>query len=638
MAAAKAPTFSNDLLIKRLPWILGLLACFVYFSTINHGFVLDDIAVIEQNAFVQQGWAGIPKILTTFYWDGYWDQSSGIYRPLSLILFAIEYALSPKNPAIHHFVNIVFYGLICGLSFRVLRGLFPSISTIGLFLGLLLFIVHPAHTEVVANIKSRDELLALFFFLGACYFLFAKSERTTRHLIFAVILFLLALLSKEGILVLLPVLLIVEWLRSERKQRLWTALSLIGISLLWFSWHQHVIGQYTPVEYTYQDNSILASPDLLQQKATGLAIFGMYVLKTVYPYTLSYDYSFPQIPLASFGSPAALFGLALLLALLVVGIWSLRKKATGLFVGIALLALPLVLASHILTPIGTTMADRFLFVPSLGLALLLALLLDFFALKKPSFVRPTQVSIGILTVVFLVQAIQRNKDWESNATLFTSDVNHAPNSARVHYNFGTLLQNQLGATPSPEAVNQAFNEFTTALSLDEQYTDAYINRGTLLIASKEYTKAIENYRPALIHCKPHPEILGGLGECYYKLEQKDSALTYLQSALDNGNTHAGTYEICGTLLFEKLKFTDAERCFAEGLKSYPDNVSLLTNYGNSLAAQQKFAAAIAAFEKARSLEPNNTQLLLFLVKSYESSGNSEMAMKYTEAWKKVTGH
>ena len=94
---------------KYVVYILAAIAFLTYVNTLGHGFVLDDIAVIGENKLVHEGLAGIPRILTTFYWQGYWDVNAGLYRPLSLVMFAIEWQISPGNPFIHHLVQVDFH-------------------------------------------------------------------------------------------------------------------------------------------------------------------------------------------------------------------------------------------------------------------------------------------------------------------------------------------------------------------------------------------------------------------------------------------------------------------------------------------------------------------------------------------------
>src|ERR1017187_6894499 len=107
---------SSSLSEQRLIFILGIIVSIfgflLYMNTIGNDYALDDVAVITKNKFVQNGFNGIPTILHTFYWQGYWDLNAGLYRPLSLILFAIEWQIFPDAPHIYHFINVVLFAII----------------------------------------------------------------------------------------------------------------------------------------------------------------------------------------------------------------------------------------------------------------------------------------------------------------------------------------------------------------------------------------------------------------------------------------------------------------------------------------------------------------------------------------------
>lgn len=154
--------FYNSL--KFLGWILAIVTFILYTQTIGYGFVLDDAAVIEKNKFVQQGFGGIGDIFSTFYWQGYTTINDGIYRPLSLFMFAVEWQILPNQPILHHTINVLLYSLSIALLFKLLKYYFSSYSIWVSFFITLLFAVHPIHTEVVTNIKSRDEILCFLFF------------------------------------------------------------------------------------------------------------------------------------------------------------------------------------------------------------------------------------------------------------------------------------------------------------------------------------------------------------------------------------------------------------------------------------------------------------------------------------------
>ena len=167
--AAKGSSALNtpDLPIDRRPvewWppaVLALLGFALYINTFGHQYALDDIAAVGQNLFVKKGIAGIPDLLRTEFWH-FSNISLGYYRPLSLITFAMEQQYFKDNPNISHMINACLYGLT-GLVVGVLLQKWLTRQTIVAFLIGLIFIAHPIHTEIVANIKGRDEILSFLF-------------------------------------------------------------------------------------------------------------------------------------------------------------------------------------------------------------------------------------------------------------------------------------------------------------------------------------------------------------------------------------------------------------------------------------------------------------------------------------------
>lgn len=141
--------------------LLALIAVALYANTFDHKYALDDIAAVGQNLFVKQGFKGIPDLLRTEFWH-FSNISLGYYRPLSLITFAIEQEYFKDSPGISHIINTLLYGLTgVGLG-ALLQKWLPGQPIVAFLIGLL-FIAHPIHTEIVANIKGRDELLSFLF-------------------------------------------------------------------------------------------------------------------------------------------------------------------------------------------------------------------------------------------------------------------------------------------------------------------------------------------------------------------------------------------------------------------------------------------------------------------------------------------
>ena len=169
---------------------LAILAFLLFGNTIYNGYVLDDVMVIKDNIIVPQGMKMIPDILSTLRLEGYANMSNE-YRPISLVMFATECDLSrwltpdkgPFNASIHHFFNVVvFAGCIIAL-FMFLNKLFNKERRAVALIATLLFAMHPIHTEVVANIKSRDELCCFFFaFLALNFYANYMKNAKISHL------------------------------------------------------------------------------------------------------------------------------------------------------------------------------------------------------------------------------------------------------------------------------------------------------------------------------------------------------------------------------------------------------------------------------------------------------------------------
>ncbi len=199
-------------------WVLFLMGVLLYANTFTHDFAQDDAIVITDNMFTQQGISGIPGILTKDTFFGFFKDENkanlvagGRYRPLTLVLFALEYELFGENPTVNHIVNALLYGLTGVFLYLLLLQFFPKKKdeTKSFWIALagsLLFIAHPIHTEAVANIKGRDEIMTLLLSLMALFYAF-RAYRTKRLglSVLAGVLFFLALLAKENAITFLAV-------------------------------------------------------------------------------------------------------------------------------------------------------------------------------------------------------------------------------------------------------------------------------------------------------------------------------------------------------------------------------------------------------------------------------------------------
>ena len=148
-------------------WFWCGLSFLLYVNTLKHEYTIDDLIVVTSNKLTQQGVSAIPDIFSHSYMFGYNGREDESYRPLTLTTFALEKSMFDANSSASHFIQVLLYALTILVLFRYLVRLLGEDRLTLVALITLLFAVHPLHTEVVANVKSRDELMcALFLFLS----------------------------------------------------------------------------------------------------------------------------------------------------------------------------------------------------------------------------------------------------------------------------------------------------------------------------------------------------------------------------------------------------------------------------------------------------------------------------------------
>ncbi|TGD57862.1 tetratricopeptide repeat protein [Flavobacterium humi] len=613
-----------------LPYVLLVCCFFVYCNSIGHGFVLDDEAVITKNLFVKNGFAGFGDIFTTFYWRGYWDLNSGLYRPLSLIVFAIEWTLFPDKPGFFHFVQVALYTVTVLALYNMLKRVLEGTNKWLPFGIALLFALHPLHTEVVANIKSLDEVLALLFFILSTNWLIKKDGYSWQGCVF----FFLALLSKEGAIAFIPVwfLLLVQIRKQNASHAFKAILPLVLTAGLWLLIRTLVINSGSPVVgYTYADNSLLACSDWISQKMTAITVLGMGLLHVLYPAGLSYDYSYPQIPCATFASTGFWAALVVLCALLAVAIYYFKRKPVVSF-GILFFFATSFLTSNLLFPIGATMADRFMFVPILGL--FLAICYVGFELTHDMHTRKAgTAAVAILGIALVFGMITRsnNTDWKSNDTLFASHAKKVPHSARAQYNYGTVLLTH-SLNHNNDSLNRAFEALSLAHTLDPKNMDAISNLGIANYHLQNYDVAGRLLKEALLAKKNDDQIRLNLADTYVKLKQIDNAVALYKEALQNNQYNENSHGRIGGSFFAAKQFGEAAAMFKLGTIAYPDNAELWMNYGNALAAGSNYKEAIPAFEQALQRNPSQRMVLYYLALTYHNMGNDNKANAYMQRY------
>lgn len=628
-----------------MPIILGVFALALYANTLGHRFAFDDAVVVQGNRFTQQGFAGIPRMLSTFYWAGHWDYNTGLYRPLSLIGFAIQWQFFKDAAGWYHVVSVLLYATTILLLFSTLRRLLSNYSPVVAFVASLLFAAHPTHTEVVANIKSQDELLCFIFALLTIRFILRNIQRASRaNVCWAGACFFLALLAKEGALVFLGAIpLMLYFFRDlDAKAIVRAMVPLVVVGVLWFALHEWVILGNSPPTHAYNldDNSLVAAGTFLEREATAFSMMGRYLLLLVFPHPLSYDYSYNEIPIVSFASAKAFVPFLVCAALALFAIRELKKKSLVSF-GILFFFITISMTSNLIILIGATMADRFLYVPSLGFCLVLTYVwihvLEWSGGKASSLglASPGLFPVYLVLALYSYMTYTRNMDWYDDLSLFMTDVRASPGSARAHYNAGTemldrfVLPNRDGdAETRTRALRVVIAELDTAVRIDSAAFLYRLNLATAYMYDGNYVRAAEHASIAIRISDADPRPYSILGSADYSLGKYEDAIKYLTIATEKGLNDASTWNYLGGAYSGTNDFEKARESFEKALQVDPQSMDAYKNLGTAYGNLNRPDKALEVFKRGLAVNPSDPQLNQLMGMTYEKLGDAAEAHRY----------
>lgn len=593
----KPKLFLNSSICK----LILLVTAFVFYgNSIPHGYALDDGLVLSENKFVKEGIDGIGQI---FMHDSFYGSigdaanlTGGRYRPLSLAVFAIEYEFVGNNPVVFHFMNVLLYALTCIVLFNFLlqhvfkKNIYSSLA------ATFIFLIHPVHTEVVANIKSCDEILSLIFLILTLDLLLTHLNDTKNKIPIALSLvcFFLALLSKENGLMFIAIVPFSIYFLSKQKIKnvLLYTLPFTVVILAYILMRVNLIGfSNSKVTELMDAPYLLASTP--QKFATIIFVFLKYLQLSVWPYPLTYDYSYNQIPYKAFTDVSVIVSILIFIVLLFIVFISFKQKQ---IIGWCILfyLLSLFIVSNLLINIGAPMGERFLFQPTVGFCVAIVWLANkFFNQLKLNTGSHNKVGIVLLVLVSIpsfATTIHRNKDWKDGVTLGVHDVKISMNSARALTFAGV---NYIKLSDSVKTVSEKNKMLDTAIF--------YLNRSASI--NQKFSSTYMN-----------------LGVAYYRQEKIDSAeMTWNKLKVTSSNPEVaksylsfiGNYYSNKAMAFgNENKLDSALFFYRKSLPFQTNNAALYHNMGSAFAIQHQNDSCIMYYLKAAEID-SNTALYLY---------------------------
>jgi len=597
---------------------IAAIAAICYAGTLSGGFVFDDVEIIVQNPLVTGPDAALSEIFTSHYWQ-HVIPSGNLYRPLTILSYRLNAAVDGLEPAGYHAVNVILHLLCACLLLPIARGL--SFGRGGALAGAAIFAAHPIHTEAVAGVVGRADLLAAAGVLGALALHVSTRSPGPVRTTAAAALLAAGLLSKESAVVLPAMAIAADLFRIRMKTTTFrqiapAQMTFITVVAAWLVVRALVLPGAQPGTLS---DSVFAEVPWPHQFLTALWVLSRYLQLLVAPVTLSADYSYAQTPLVTTAlNPRVLIAAGALAAMAVIGLMGMTRRSSlargqAAFCALAFLA-AIAPVSNLIVPIGTIMAERLLYLPSMAFCLAIPVAWTLIAPR----LRPAVPALlaALLVATFAARTIVRNRDWKDQLALFSTTVIASPNSARAHYNLGIALED----TGRPDA---ALAEYRIAMQINPDDAKPLRNAALLLAARDRTTEALALLEKAALIDPSLPGLLSDLGAVYSALGRPVEAEASLREALirDPDNLEA-TYNL-GSLLLDRGYHDEAIPLLARAASRSPKDPDTWFHLGLALLAAGRPAEAIAPLTRAEEL--NLKEAPLHLARALLQVGDRERA-------------
>lgn len=639
-----APTPRNASLRPTLGWtalLVFAVAALVYANTLYCGFTWDDQWLILENRRIQD-----PSYIRFLLLE-----QKHLWRPLKRMSFMLDYYLWGRDrPAGFHLTNIVFHaGASVALYAFALR---LGLRRVGAAFAALLFAVHPVHVEAVANISHRKEPMALLFYLLAFLaYLRARDDEPTslvtwlgrglglwrrgptwlarvELLTWACFSYLLGMMSKEVGAVMFPVTAVVyEFLlaggsaRQRVRRLLYLAIPSVSVLLLFTyrSWLRGLVKRFTPEDVSWVTGGKTES--FLVLFLTEVKAFWEYLRLLVVPWPLYLDRKISLVKTAA--DPLTLLGF-LGIALLLAGIvWSARRAPIVCF-ALSWYGLNLLPVWNIPPLTHWLMAERFIYVPSAGFAILLGVGFEAWYAgrlhRSPSArgSRRTVLATGALVLlVFSGMTVAQNRVWTSNETLWLHTLARNPNSDRGLHGYGLELYNR-GDYANAEKY------YRRSLEVSPTYPEPRYALSLLLLNQKRYEEAIEHatFDAKLEEGNPEPFMV--IGNAEFGLGRYDRAIEAYKQAVERDGSHlaarfnlANAYTAAGD---QELALRTLDDALGVG-----EDADLWLLRGDILQALRRLPEALDAYVRATELGPQVSEAWNGMGRVYLMLGDREAA-------------
>lgn len=557
-----------------LIFIIVLITFGVYFDSFNNQFVYDDYPFLVDNPVVKGMHLRslIPDVFSRPSVSSSEPLAKDVWRPMMVLSLAVDHKLWGLNSRLYHIENTLLHAanalLVYLLVMLMIGNPFAS------FIAAIVFAVHPVQTEAVTWVSGRSNVLFLLFFLAA-FISHVRSRKAPTHggyYALSLVFFFLSLLSKEMAIVfpLLCILYDAHFFTKEKMGRYAAYYApFFIVAALYIAARASVLGVIAQKGQWWGGG--VAANAVLTVKA-----LAEYVRLAILPVNLGIEYS-PDAFSAVF-TAGAIAGAAILTPVAILYIATRRNKTAAFSFAWFFVAL---LPVYNIVPLKALMAERFLYLPIIGYAILFGMLFAHVADKwrvRDAVRTAVSISLTLVITAYALMSVSRNIEWRDEMVFYGREAGRSPLSAKAHYNYGYSCMKEAlrlppGSAGAARYFAMAIAEYEKAVSLRPESQSAHLAAANALNAVGMYDQAIAHFRKAL-SIREHADIYNNLGVSYYR----------------------------------KGSFDEAERCFRAALLADPSHINASVNIGNIYYLKGEFRKAKRAWLRAVVLGGRNAYI------------------------------
>jgi tetratricopeptide (TPR) repeat protein len=611
---------------------------------------MDDEYVAFNNPQIQGGIKNIPDIFKTTYAID--KKASYEYRPIVKVTYAIEHEIFGINPHISHFINILIYVFCSCLLFYVLLKLLPGYHYVFSLSVVLIFLVHPIHSEVVMSLKNRDGMLS---FIGCLFslqfYLRYFAGKGIWNILVGMLCVIFAIMSKKDFV---PFFFIIPFTAWFFKTVNWKQILIVLVSfippLLAFRASAKTVINETVRELMLWENPLFIDSTLAERIPQGFYCIYFYLKMFLIPHPLISYYGYDQVPIVGWSHPVVWIMIVFLGVVLFFVMKHLKQKPIWVY-GIIYFLVTISMFTNILRPVVGIVAERFAFIPSVGLCLLAVYgLVKYFRvpLNNPS-LKLKSMNTGFWTVMILVLVVyggktfSRNPAWKDAYTLYKTDAETATESAHTHSLLAAAALSKARTEPrlsvkdKRDLVLEAEEHYKEAIRIIPDYTSAHNNIGMMYYSyMKNNEKAMYHLRKAIQLDSAYVEAYFNLATCYSAMRDFATAEKYFLKTLELDPAFVNSYLSLSNIYAANKQFDKILKLNQNAIDKGIKTDIIYINVGNVHFMNGDTLKALPYLEKAIEFNWNNKGVNSFLTNYYRGKGDNQKADMYLRLLSKST--